>query len=156
MTLWTCQAGWGSPYTTNEASSRVTSPVMDMLALFMATLPAQPVGTANEAVVPLGIVPGWIGPPTGVGLPALLAWAVVISYPITGVSFLNHNRMASCEAWTDGTLTVCIDNLNCQMLRRVLHPLVEVPSHLSNLRCFSGPRAINNIVHDGRRGQGPS
>lgn len=50
--------GWGQTYTTNEASSRVTSPVTDKLALFMATLPAQPVGTANEAVVPLGTIPG--------------------------------------------------------------------------------------------------
>lgn len=81
-------------HTTNEASSKVTSPLIDMLALFMATLPAQPVGTAKEAVVPLGIVPGCMGPPTGVGLPGLLVCAVVISLPIASVSNFLHARVA--------------------------------------------------------------
>lgn len=113
MTHWSSLAGSGCPHTTNEASSRVSSPVIDMLALFMATLPAQPVGTANEAVVPLGIMPGWMGPPTGVGLPALLAWAVVISCPRAKVSFLDHDLMAGRETRTHQILTVRVENLNC-------------------------------------------
>lgn len=81
-------------YTANDASSRVTSPEMDRLALFMATLPAQPVGTANEVFVPLGMTPGGIGPPTGVGLPALLACAVVMSCPsiILSLVFISEHR----------------------------------------------------------------
>jgi hypothetical protein len=47
----------------------------------MATFPIQPVGTANAAVAPFAMVPGWTLPLTAVGTPEAWVCDVVMASP---------------------------------------------------------------------------